>query len=88
MADDAREMAVFAHDYLKPIIRELTGEHRRLIEEKMQSFVTPFILASCAFVLAMLIMYATLYRRLLSNLDMDIKQMRSWLMLFPPEIIR
>ena len=88
IADGPRDAAIFAHDYLKPIIRDLTEEHRKIIQARMDGFVTPFILVSVAFVLAMLIMYATLYRRMLSNLDMDIKQLRSWLMLFPPEIIR
>ena len=81
-------MVVFAHDYLVPITAALTDEHKLLTSADISAFLTPFILVSAVFILAMLIMYATLYRRLLNSLDTEIKQLRSWLMLFPPEIIR
>ena len=88
MSDGPFDLIVFAHDYLKPITQGLAADHRAITHQVVASFSTPFILVSVVFVLAMLIMYATLYRRLLNSLDTEIKQLRSWLMLFPPEIIR
>ena len=70
-----RDLTVFVHDYIKPIIREVTKEHRKIIQARMDAFVTPYILVSVAFVLAMMLMYATLYRRMLNNLDLEIKQL-------------
>ena len=45
-------------------------------------------MVAVVFILANILVYLFLYRRQLYALDLEIKQMRSWLMLFPPEIIR
>ena len=82
------DLLVFAHDYLTPIGEALIAEHMSLIEQHTQAFLIPFILVSITFIVAVFLLYVTLYRGMLARLDQDIKQLKSWLMLFPPEIIR
>ena len=81
----ARQLSV---DYLAPILSKSSELFVASLSSYQSTFLATYIAVSACFVVYTLFVYFFVYRPHIVRLDKEMKQMYTWLLLFPEEVVK